>query len=143
MSGESERPVMPEGVDLDAVLTDLAVEWIRAAMKSASTDTIDPRDWWERARTALVTAASTAETWPQMVARQLGKLQVKATVETTANAVRVVGEQLTELGPAAWPRFRALCERDGLYIAAMAQSLNAADRAAKKNKQMPLLKEGE
>ena len=142
MSGKNEQLTMPESVNLDAVLTDLAVEWLRAAMKSASTDTIDPRDWWERARTALVTAASTAETWPQMVARQLGKLQVKATVETTATAVRVLGEQLVELGPAAWPRFRVLCERDGLYIAAMAQALNAAERAVKKNKQ-PVLKEGE
>jgi hypothetical protein len=134
MDGEIERPAMPEGVDLDAVLTDLAVEWLRASMKSASTDVIDPRDWWERARTALVTAAATAETWPQMVARQLGKLQVTSTVEQTATAIRITGEQLSELGPAAWPRFRALCERDGLYIAAMAQALNAADRAERKGK---------
>jgi predicted nicotinamide N-methyase len=113
------------GPELDLVLTDIAVAWVRAAMRSVDPAVVRPKDWWERARTSLVTAAAVADTWPQMVARHLGKLQVRATAAVTATAVEVLGAQLVELGEHAWPRFRALCERDALYIVAMAQAESA------------------
>jgi len=127
VSGENEAK---QGPELDLVLTDMAVAWVRAAMRSVDSTVVKPKDWWERARTSLITAAAVADTWPQMVARHLGKLQVRATTTTTAESVEVIGAQLTELGENAWPRFRALCERDALYIVAMAQ----AESAKKKEK---------
>lgn len=134
MSGENERPAMPDSVDLDMVLTDIAVEWVRAAMRSVDSSVVKPKDWWERARTSLVTAAAVSDTWSQMVARQLGKLQVRATSKDTAESVQVIGAQLNELGGAAWPRFRVLCERDALYIVAMAQAQSAKAKKAYKEK---------
>jgi len=95
---------------------------------------VKPKDWWERARTALVTAAAVADTWPQMVSRQLAKLQVRATAPQTAESVEIIGKQFVELGPAAWSRFRALCERDALYIVAMAQAASSKAKKERKSK---------
>jgi hypothetical protein len=133
MSGETKQNGTLSGSELDIVLTDMAVVWVRAAMKSVDSSVVKPRDWWERARTSLITAAAVADTWSQMVARHLGKLQVRGTSAQTAEAVQVIGAQLTEMGDGAWTRFRTLCERDALYIVAMAQAENAAKKAKRES----------
>jgi hypothetical protein len=143
MNGQNEQATMPDSIDLDLVLTDLAVEWVRAAMRSVDSDVVKPLHWWERAKSSLITAAAVADTWPQMVSRQLSKLQVKATSEETSRAIETIGMQLTEFGEKAWLRFRTLCERDALYIVAMAQAESARKKQARKEKQLTMLKDGE
>lgn len=139
MTGREEQA----SVDNDAILVDLAVSWVKAVMRSVDSNVVKPRDWWERAKTSLTTAAAVADNWPQMVSHHMRKLQVSAVSPDTAIAVEVMGAQLTELGSEAWPRFRALCERDALYIVAMAQAESARKKQERKAKQLDMLREGE
>lgn len=113
----------------DDKLSDLAVDLVIAMMGSASTSKIRPVDWWQRAKTALVVGASIAEAWPQMIARMGSKLQIDATTYATSEALQRIGETLR--GADAFERFRFLCERDALYIVAMAQAKRAEQREQK------------
>lgn len=123
MSGQDEQENTRKPWD-DEVLTDAAVELVVGFMRSADTDIIRPVDWWPRAKTALIVSAAVAETYPAMVSKFLGKIQVPAPRKETTQVIAAVGAQLTEWGPDAWERFRFLCERDALYIVAMAQVMN-------------------
>jgi hypothetical protein len=46
--------------------------------------------------------------------------------------IRVIGEQIVDNG--WWQRFRFLCERDALYIVAMAQASRDIERQQRQNK---------
>lgn len=124
MNTSSERPV----VLADEALTDLAVEFVIGMLRSASTDRIRPVDWWPRAKAALVVAASVAETWAQFVSRMGRKLQIDATHYATSDVIEVIGSRLRETG--SFERFRYLCQRDALYVVAMAQAKRAEQRDA-------------
>jgi len=103
----------------DDELTETAVHFVLAMMQSASTDTIRPIQWWERARAALETSAAVAESWPQMVSKFAQKIQVIALRGKTSHKVASLGPLIGDDG---WERFRSLCQRDALYIVAMAQA---------------------
>lgn len=101
-----------------------------AMMASVSTSDIRPLDWWPRAKSALEAAASGAETWSQMVSIAAGKLQVEALRLASSGAVCAIGRTLARRS-ADWERFRSLCERDAIYIVAMAQVTKDAARPRK------------
>lgn len=119
-------PTQPAPAPPDDVLTDMAIDFVLAMMGSASTDVIDPREWWTRARTGLESSAS-ATSWPEMVSRYGAKLQVVALRDRSASQIATLGAALGSQG--GFRRFRALCRRDALFITAMAQQKRAEQKA--------------
>lgn len=123
MSDDSKPPT-------DSELTDLATRLVLSMMRSASTDKIRPQDWWDRAKTALETSASVAEGFPQMVSRFAAKIQVEGSLsESTCKAISSLGETFQGFGrEETWERFRRLCERDAVYIVAIARATRQTER---------------
>lgn len=112
----------------DLEITDIAVDFVLAMMSSASTDNIRPLDWWTRARSALETSASVAESWPQMVSKFGSKIQVDACRGKTSHALVTLKARLGD----GFGTFRALCQRDALYIVAMAQAKRDEQKEVRK-----------
>lgn len=108
----------------DSDLMDLAAELLLAAMRSASTDTIRPMDWWPRAKSALETGAGRAENYPQMVSTMARKLQIDSYNSASSRSISEVRARVE----AEWPRFRRMCERDAVYVAALAQAMRDVQR---------------
>lgn len=101
----------------DDDLTDIAVEVVLAMMTSVSTETIQPINWWPRAKSALSVAAVQAESWSQFISKMGQKLQINTLRKKSS--LKVVGLRVPD---EYFPRFRTLCQRDSLYIVAMAQA---------------------
>jgi len=101
----------------DDDLTDIAEALVLAVMRSASTDTIRAIDWWPRARSALQVAAAQAESWPHMISKMGQKLQIEAFQAMSSKTIAQI-----RVPNDAFPRFREICQRDSLFIVAMAQA---------------------
>lgn len=112
---------------------------VLAVMGSASTERIDPRRWWERAKTALETGAAVAADFPEMVSVMSRKLEIE--VLTTDSAERV-GALSREIGGDFEP-FRRLCEDQALYAVAMAQAARAEQREDRQRELSALLQDDE
>lgn len=106
-------------------LNELAIEAVLAVMASASTDKIKPIDWWTRARTALETSASVAETWTEMAAKLADKLEIEAFTESSSHRLVFLANGIAE---APFSAFRAHCERNAVYVVAMAQVRRSIQR---------------
>jgi hypothetical protein len=124
VAGES-RPSDGTPSPTDSELTLLAVRLVRALMRSASAEVIDPRQWWTRAKSALETAASSAESWPDLVTRAGQRLQIDVFAEDTCNSLCSIEQEIGS----EFARFRELAARDALYVVAMAQAERARERA--------------
>jgi hypothetical protein len=107
-------------------LIDAGAELLLAVLASASTDKIRPVDWWTRARSALETGAACAESVPEMVATMGRKLEVEVT--SPASAQRVVALEARVRGE--FEALRRTCERQALYVVAVAQARRQAEREA-------------
>lgn len=105
-------------------LLSLASRFILAMMRSASTDVIDPVKWWERAKTALETAAEESETYGQMVASMARKLQIECLTEVSSASICEVESDLGD----DWDAWRDLCARDAVYLVAVARMDRDAQR---------------
>lgn len=116
MSAQSNEPVQQAVAFLDAVLS------------SASTDTISPKEWWPRAAAALEASASAADDFGQMAAKAAKKMQIDSYKESSSI---VIAQLAGELTGDAWEDFRSLCQRDAIYITALARADRVAARAAK------------
>jgi len=119
------------GVENDAAITDVAVEFAAEIMGAVNKDVVKPRDWWSRCRAALEAAASASETWAQFVSRFGQKMQIESIPSEIATDVALLEAHLIE--NKWWPRFRYLVQRDALYISAMAQ-VRRKERFGKKAK---------
>lgn len=110
---------------------DRAVALVLAMMSSASTERIRPVDWWVRAKSALETAAASCHDYASLVSIMGRKLQIEATTAATAAALARIDAEVRR----DFERFRRVCERQALYIVALAQDARAearAQRAAKR-----------
>lgn len=105
----------------------LAVDLLLAVMRSASTDKIRPIDWWSRGKSALEVAAAQAETFSHLVSRMGAKLQIEAFRAESSKEISSLGRTLKD---GDFIHFRDLCQRDALYIAALAQAHKAALKEA-------------
>ena len=103
----------------DEDLLDLATRTVLAVLKSADPEVIGRMNWWDRAKTALETAANSAESWSHMVSRMGGKLQITSPLAATAKEISSIGRHLKD--EQIFERFRSLCQRDALYIVAIAR----------------------
>lgn len=112
-------------------MMDLTVDWLDAVLSSASTDVVGVANWWDRARTAVETAAAGAEHYPHACAIAARKLQIDTYSSESS-------EKLTALAEAITPRFeewRQLCTRDAIYAVALLRvrrsTRNTTRKAAK------------
>lgn len=101
------------------------MDLLRAVMRSASTDKIRPVDWWVRARSAMETGAATADSWGHMLSRMGRKLEIDAFKASTSDDFVRLAARLGD----RFAAFRELCQRDALFIAAMAQAKNQEARS--------------
>lgn len=104
-----------------------AIELVRAMMSSASAKHIRPIEWWSRAKSALETAATCADSFGSLVSTMGRKLQIEVTrVWTGQEIVRlahVVGSDFE-----TWRRYVVA---EALYVVAIAQAESKERRAAR------------
>lgn len=102
----------------DDDLLRIAVDLIHTMMASASSENIRRIEWWSRARTALETAAQSSDSFASMVSVMGRKLQIDVT--TKASGIEVA--RLAVVVGSEFEAFRRFCDRQALYVAAIAQS---------------------
>lgn len=113
----------------DTALYELAERFLAALLASADVSKIGPARWWERAKTALETAAASSTTFRQCVAKAGKKLEIETLREASSTSIAALAAQLDD--PAVFARWRTLATRDALTITAMVR----ADRAARRNRE--------
>jgi len=116
----------------DEALSEIGVDLVLSMMASVSSDKIGAMDWWPRAKSALETAADAASNWPHMVSKMASKLQIDATMVSTATNIAAIGKDLSEQN--LFERFRKVCRRDAVFIVAMSQAKRDEQKKAKKDK---------
>lgn len=112
---------------------------VLAVMASASTERIDPRRWWERAKTALETGAAVSADFPEMVSVMARKLEIEVLSTASAERVNALAHELGE----DFEPFRRLCEDQALYAVAMAQAARAEEREDRQRELSALLQDDE
>jgi len=106
---------------------DIAVDFILAVMRSASTDKIRPIDWWQRAKTALESSAGGAAHWDDLLTRIARKLQIEVYREASVLSLEGIRDDLEDFRP-----FATYCRRHSIAIVAAAQAQSAAARDERK-----------
>src|SRR5690606_10084039 len=100
--------------DVELVL--LCRDFLLSMMRSASTDRIPPREWWEQAKAALEIGAE-EETFEEMTSAVARRLHIESLTKATGNWVAAHEAVIRE----NWPGFRRMCRRSAVYIAGMAR----------------------
>lgn len=95
-----------------------ATRLVLAMMGCASTERIDPRKWWERAKSALETGAAVAGSFSQMVSVMARKLEIDVTYPGHAEAIAALAAEVDD----DFDAFRRICEDQAVYAVAMAQA---------------------
>lgn len=113
----------------------MAELFIDAMLSSADVDTIGVTSWWDRAKTALETAAASSTSWPQCVSRAAKKLQIETlspqSSQTIAELATVLDDPQTF---AAWARLAA---RDAVYTVALVRAAREQRREQAKRDKTP------
>jgi len=102
----------------------LGCRLVMAMRRAIDPEKIAPLDRWTRLRSALETAAAAAQDWPQMVSEMARKLQIHTLPDHAASSICSLAGEAT----ADWQPFREACEREALYVIALAQVEADADR---------------
>lgn len=124
------RPDDSYDLSSDEGMERAATSLVLAMMRSASTERISPMNWWPRAKSALETGAAMATTYRTMISSMGRKLQIDATALSTSREISLLGAALAEAGDETFERWRAMCERDALFLVAMAQAERDLQREA-------------
>lgn len=119
----------------DDDLHQMAERFVDTLLDSASVDVIGATHWWERARTALLAAASSATSWPQCVAVACRKLQIDTLTAGSSTVIADLGAALTP--PDLYSRWARLAARDAVYTVAMVRVTRDARRAERKARKTP------
>ena len=112
----------------DAALSTLATQFVLAMMASASTQKIRPMDWWERAKSALVTSAAASENRRDLVTRFAKRVQIQTLTAASVDRLNCLSS-LDD--PAVFQRFVRVVSREAVFIVAMAQEKRADEREEK------------
>lgn len=100
--------------DVELVL--LCRDFLLSMMRSASTDRISPREWWEQAKAALEIGAE-EETFEEMTSAVARRLHIESFTKATASWISSHEAVIRE----NFQAFRRLCRRSAVYIAGMAR----------------------
>lgn len=108
-------------------LIDASVEWLSALLDSARVANIGVANWWPRARSALETAAASADTYSHAVSVACRKLQVDNIPTTVATKLFGPGS-VEDLISQRFDEWRLLAQRDAISITALTQIARAEKR---------------
>lgn len=111
----------------------LLIRLVLAMMASADRKKIRAMDWWGRAKSALETAASRADSWAELVAVMGEKLQIEVLRESSASSISLAGQEIAREG-VEWETLRRKAEREALFIVSLAQLERASQRESKERK---------
>jgi hypothetical protein len=103
-----------------------AIALVRAMMSSASTEKIRRIEWWSRAKSALETAAQSADSFGSLVSVMGRKLQIDVTTTHTAQEVAALASRVSD-----FEAFRHYVEHEALYVVAIAQAESAERKAVR------------
>jgi hypothetical protein len=93
------------------------VKFLNAILDSADVTQIGPKNWWDRARTALETGTATAS-FSETVAKTAAKLEIHGALQARSSAtVHQLARDLSH--PDVFGAWAELCRRDAVYIAAL------------------------
>lgn len=121
----------PEAGELDDLaMYGMAEDFLDALLSAADVDTIGAIHWWERAKTALETAAAASDSWRQCAAKAAQKLQIEAPDERLSHTVATLAAALDNT--TTYRRWARLAERDALSITAMVRERRTARRRTAK-----------
>lgn len=113
-------------------LDDLAVRFLDTMLTSADVDTIGRMYWWDRARTALETAAATGTRFSEVVSACARKLQITGALGATTSAeIARLTRHLDD--PAVFAAWRDLAQSDAVYITALTR-IRRTERTTKETK---------
>lgn len=104
----------------DLELHQMAERFLNAVLDSADTNRIGPARWWERAKTALETAAAASTSWRECVSKAGKKMEFDVYTEGSSATIAELAEALDD--PAVFTRWRTLAARDALTITAMVRT---------------------
>lgn len=96
---------------------DEAVRLLDALLDSADVQTVGVSDWWDRARTALETAAAGAEDFAHLVSIGCRKLQIDSLNERASRTIADLGTALADRR--RFEEFRGVAHRDAVYLTAL------------------------
>lgn len=111
-------------------LAELAVRFTDALLDSADTDVIGVAHWWDRATSALTSAATSAGWYGQLVSKASEKLQIHELKERSATTLAALE---TEIAP-VFAEWCELAARDTVYLIALTRVRRAARSAERQNK---------
>lgn len=115
-------------------LRQTAVRLVLAMMASASTEKIRPVDWWQRAKTALVSAADRAASWGELVATMARRLQIDVTRIESSRAISLVAVH----DPRDFSALIQIIRREAVYLIAEAQMAREQQRAEAKGERIEI-----
>jgi len=119
----TSAPTPPTDLDLHRA----AERFLYALLDSADVNRIGVARWWERAKTALETAAASSTSWRQCVARAGKKMEVDAFSASSSATIADLSTILDD--PQVFARWRTLATRDALTITALVRHQRTARRA--------------
>lgn len=103
-----------------------AVDLVKAMGRSMSTEKVRRLEWWSRQKSALETAATSADSFGSLVSMMADKLQIDVTTVATAQKLAELAKRVDDP-----PEFIRYCERQSIYIIAIAQAESQDRRAAR------------
>lgn len=115
----------------EETVTAIAVQLTLAILSCVPRGTIDPKRWWTRAKSALLTAAERSYSWPEMVSGMCDSLQVPVTHKRAASCLSLISRAVNE-DESAFEQFRRFCEQNAVFVIAMAQEERARQKEEKK-----------
>lgn len=122
--------------DLDLIAA--TTQWVSALLDSAIVADIGVANWWARAKSALETAAASADTYPQAVAAACRKLQIDTLTARSAQTLTGPGSLEDAIAPRL-DEWRTLAQRDAVYIVALTQIERTEKRGKKQAAQGSLI----
>lgn len=109
-------------------LISLATRFQSALLDSANVDIIGRAHWWDRAKTALETAASSGTAFSEVVSTAARKLQI--TEAFSARTAEEIAKLTTELAdPEVFAEWRELAQSDAVYVTAITRVQRTARKA--------------
>lgn len=115
-------PILPTDLELHQ----LAERFLDALLDSADITRIGVARWWDRANTALETAAASSTSWRQCVAKAGKKMEITTYSQLAAATIAELATILDD--PRVFPRWRQIITRDALTVTAMVRNARTTRR---------------
>ena len=110
----------------DEYLVTRAKDLLLTLMSNASTDKINPMDWWPRAKSALVKGSARANSWGELVEAMCRSLQIHVLRNDSASSISSMA-----IDGAHLRAFKRVVRTQGIYIVAEAQAEREIAKAAR------------